>query len=233
MNNFEKNIIIAIDGFSSCGKSTLAKEIAQKINYTYIDSGAMYRAITLLAIRHNLIDGINVNEEELNKILDSVQIQFKLNKETHQQDIFINDENVSEDIRDIEVSDQVSIISKLKFVRQKLVELQRKLSKNKRIVMDGRDIGTVVFPDAELKIFMTASEDIRAKRRYDELVEKGIEVNLQDIRKNIKKRDFLDQNREESPLRKADDAIELNNSDLSKEEQLIWIENVLDEKFKK
>ena len=231
MKKLKKDIIIAIDGFSSCGKSTLAKEIAQEINYTYIDSGAMYRAITLLAIRHNLIDGINVNEEELSKILDSIQIQFKNNKETQQQDIFINDENVSDDIRDIEVSDQVSIISKLKLVRIKLVELQRILGKNKRIVMDGRDIGTVVFPDAELKIFMTASEEIRAKRRYDEMREKGIEVNLLDIQKNIRKRDFLDQNREESPLKKAEDAIELNNSNLTKEEQLIWIKNVLEEKF--
>ena len=233
MIKISKDIIIAIDGFSSCGKSTIAKEIANKINYTYIDSGAMYRAITLLAIRYNLFDGIKVNEEELTRIINEIEIKFKYNNIRNQQEIFINDENVNEEIRDIEVSDQVSVISKLKLVRTKLVEMQRNLGKEKRIVMDGRDIGTVVFPDAELKIFMTASEDIRAKRRYDELIEKGVEIYLNDVVKNIKKRDFLDQNREESPLRKAEDAIELNNSNMTREEQLKWIENILIEKFRR
>jgi len=233
MIKLSKDIIIAIDGFSSCGKSTIAKEIAHKINYTYIDSGAMYRAITLIAIRHNLFDGIKIDEKELSRLIDETEIKFKFNIFRNQQEIFINDENVNEEIRDIEVSDQVSLISKLKLVRIKLVDIQRNLGKSKRIVMDGRDIGTVVFPNAELKIFMIASEEIRAKRRYDEFINNGVEVYLKDIVKNIKKRDFLDQNREESPLRKAEDAIELDNSNMTREEQLKWIENVLIEKFGK
>ena len=226
------NIIIAIDGYSSCGKSTIAKGVAKKLNFTYIDSGAMYRAVTLLAIRNNIIDGISIEEKELQKLLEDIDIKFIQTKDSQSQDTYLNGENVESDIRDIEVSDHVSIISKISFVRKKMVDIQRELGKNKRIVMDGRDIGTVVFPDADLKIFMTASEHVRAKRRYDELSAKQVEVNLDEIVRNIHKRDFLDKNREESPLRKAEDAIELDNSEMTRDEQLEWIWDVICTRFK-
>ncbi|MEA3444029.1 MAG: (d)CMP kinase [Bacteroidota bacterium] len=232
MKRINKNIIIAIDGFSSCGKSTLAKEVAKKLGYTYIDSGAMYRAVTLAAIRVNIIDGVNLNEKILSELLASIKIDFRYNTKTKWQDTFLNNRNVENEIRDIDVSDQVSIISKIKIVRTKMVDLQRNMGKSKAIVMDGRDIGTVVFPDAELKIFMTASEDIRAKRRYDELIAKKKDVSLKDILINIQKRDMLDQTREESPLRKAKDAIVLDNSNRNRKQQLDWILNILEEKFK-
>ena len=233
MKNISKKIIIAIDGYSSCGKSTIAKEIATKLNFTYIDSGAMYRTVTLQALRNNnIIDGVSVDEKKLKELLDTMEIKFIFNNKTQLQETFLNKENVEDEIRDIEVSDHVSIISKVKIVRTKMVDIQRELGKDKGIVMDGRDIGTVVFPDAELKIFMTASEKVRAKRRYDELSVKHLEVNLEEIVKNIHKRDFLDKNREESPLRKADDAIELNNSEMTKVEQLQWIMDIISDRFK-
>ena len=231
MNQFDKNIIIAIDGFSSCGKSTLAKEVAEKLNYTYIDSGAMYRAVTLLAIKHNLIDGVKVDEDTLNKLLEDITIDFRFAPKSDKQETYLNNENVEEDIRDIEVSDQVSIISKVKLVRDRMVDLQREMGKRKRIVMDGRDIGTVVFPNAELKIFMTASEEVRAKRRFDELKAKGKDVLLKDIEINIQKRDLLDQTREESPLKKAKDAVVLDNSNLTREQQFDWVLDILFERF--
>lgn len=225
------NIIIAVDGHSSCGKSTLAKKLAKILNFTYIDSGAMYRAVTLAAIRANAIDGIEVNETLLTKILSQLDIRFQHNSAKDRQEIYMNGENIEDEIRDIEVSDSVSIISKLKFVRENLVTLQRKLSKNKRVIMDGRDIGTVVFPDAELKIFMTASEEIRAYRRFIEMKENGSDVKLESVKKNIHFRDFIDQTREESPLRQAEDAVVLDNTNLNIEESVEFVLNVIKEKY--
>ncbi len=231
MDQISDKIIIAIDGLSSCGKSTIAKELAEKLKYTYVDSGAMYRAVTLLAIQKDLIDGVNINLNELTVELNHIDIVFRYNEDLGRQEIYLNGQNVEDEIRDIEVSDCVSLVSKQKVVRHKMVDLQRKLGKNRGVVMDGRDIGTVVFPDAELKIYMIASEEVRAKRRFDELKLKNKDLTLEEIRKNIHHRDFIDQNREESPLRKAADAIELDNSDLNREEQLDWILNVYKEKI--
>lgn len=228
---FSPHIIIAIDGHSSCGKSTLAKMLASRLNFTYIDSGAMYRAVTLAALRENAVDGIDVNEALLKQVLAKIEIKFVYNASRKRQEIYLNGENVEDEIRDIEVSDSVSIISKLKLVRENLVSLQRKMSKNKRIIMDGRDIGTVVFPDAELKIFMTASEEVRAQRRYLEMKGKGSEVKFESVQKNIHFRDFIDQTREESPLKQAPDAIILDNSQLSIEESADWVMKIITEQF--
>jgi cytidylate kinase len=225
-----RKIIIAIDGYSSSGKSTIAKATAKHLGYKYIDSGSMYRAITLFALRNNLIDKATsiVNEEGLKKHIDSVHINFTINKEKGRQEIFLNNENVEEEIREMEVSNYVSFISKIKFVREKMVRIQQELGKEKGIVMDGRDIGTVVFPNAELKIFMNAKAEVRAKRRYKELVEKGLTVSYNEILENVKKRDHIDETRSESPLLKADDAVELDNSTMSEAEQLAWIVGLLD-----
>ena len=218
-----KDLIIAIDGFSSCGKSTVAKDLAKHLNYRYIDTGAMYRAITFYCLENKLINNKIVNEQKLKTELKNINIDFKFNSKTNQNEIYLNGKNIEKQIRGIEVSDNVSIISKIKFVRDFLVEQQRIMGKNKRIVMDGRDIGTVVFPNADLKIFMTADSDIRAKRRYNELTSKGVKVSFDEIKKNITERDYLDQNRKESPLKKANDALVLDNSNLSQKEQLNWI----------
>jgi len=225
-----RKIIIAIDGYSSSGKSTIAKATAKHLGYKYIDSGSMYRAITLFALRNNLIDKATslVNEEELKKQIDSIHINFTINKEKGRQEIFLNNESVEDEIREMEVSNYVSFISKIKFVREKMVCIQQELGKEKGIVMDGRDIGTVVFPNAELKIFMNAKAEVRAKRRYKELVEKGLTVSYNEILENVKKRDHIDETRSESPLLKADDAIELDNSTMSETEQLAWIVGLLD-----
>jgi cytidylate kinase len=223
MNISEKKLIIAIDGHSSCGKSTVAKDLAKKINYTYIDSGAMYRVVTLFAMRNNLVSDEKVDENKLNHLINQVSISFQYNETKQRHETFLNGELVEDEIRSLEVSNNVSLIAKIKFVREKMVAFQRELSKGGGVIMDGRDIGTVVFPNAELKIFMTADVEVRAIRRYKELKEKGDAVSLDDIRENVKKRDYIDENRDESPLKKADDAIVLNNSHLSKEEQLDWI----------
>ncbi|WP_282126136.1 (d)CMP kinase [Marinifilum flexuosum] len=223
MNISDKKLIIAIDGHSSCGKSTVAKDLAKKINYTYIDSGAMYRVVTLFAMRNALINDDKVDENKLSHLIDQVSISFQYNDEKQRHETYLNGELVEDEIRSLAVSNNVSLIAKIKFVREKMVAFQRELSKEGGVIMDGRDIGTVVFPNAELKIFMTADVEVRAIRRYKELKDKGEEVSLDDIRENVKKRDFIDENRDESPLRKADDAIVLNNSKLSKEEQLDWI----------
>lgn len=223
MNISEKKLIIAIDGHSSCGKSTVAKDLAKKINYTYIDSGAMYRVVTLFAMRNALINNEKVDENKLSHLIDQVSISFQYNDEKQRHETYLNGELVEDEIRSLAVSNNVSLIAKIKFVREKMVAFQRELSKEGGVIMDGRDIGTVVFPNAELKIFMTADVEVRAIRRYKELKDKGEEVSLDDIRENVKKRDFIDENRDESPLRKAEDAIVLNNSKLSKEEQLDWI----------
>ena len=229
--NLGQNITIAIDGHSSSGKSTVAKELAKKLSYTYVDSGAMYRAVTLFCMNKGLIQGSDVQEEELRRRMDQINIDFVLNNKTGMADTFLNGQNVENEIREIQVSNLVSPVSKIAFVRKALVKLQREISKGKGIVMDGRDIGTVVFPHAEIKIFMTASPEVRAKRRYDELKAKGSTVSLEDILQNVQQRDFIDSNREESPLKQAEDAILLDNSNLNREEQLQWIIALIEKRF--
>lgn len=218
-----KRITIAIDGHSSCGKSTMAKDLARKIGYVYIDTGAMYRAVTLYAIRHGLIKDGEVKSEALHDEMKNIHISFQLNTDTQRPDTYLNGVYVEREIRSMEVSHHVSQIAALPFVRTAMVDMQREMGKEKGVVMDGRDIGTVVFPDAELKIFVTASAEIRAQRRYDELTAKGEECQLADILENVKQRDYLDSTRETSPLRKADDAIVLDNSNMTIEEQSDWL----------
>jgi cytidylate kinase len=227
-----KKIIIAIDGFSSSGKSTMAKDLAKEIGYAYVDSGAMYRAVTLYCQQHNLIVNNDVDEATLQKEIENIHIEFNINPETGKSETFLNGENVENKIRSLAVSNPVSIISSIGFVRKAMVCQQQAYSINKGVVMDGRDIGTVVFPDAELKIYVTASPEIRAQRRYEELKQKGQEESFESILENIKKRDFMDQNRTESPLKKADDAIELDNSYMSAEEQKRWLLDLFKEKTK-
>ena len=219
-----EKIIIAIDGFSSCGKSTMAKDLAHELGYIYVDTGAMYRCVALYALQHKLFlkDG-EINIPELEAAMPNINISFKLNKETGRPDTYLNNENVENKIRTMEVSSHVSSIAAIPFVREALVAQQQKMGKDKGIVMDGRDIGTVVFPNAELKIFVTASPEVRAKRRYDELMEKGMEADYNEILENVKRRDYIDSHRDVSPLRKADDAIELDNSNISIEEQKQWL----------
>ena len=219
-----KKITIAIDGLSSCGKSTMAKMLAKEVGYIYVDTGAMYRAVTLFAMQNNMIapDG-HVDREALKAKMDTLRVEFKLNPETGKAETYLNGENVEREIRGMEVSAHVSAIAAIDFVRTALVAQQQRMGKDKGIVMDGRDIGTVVFPDAELKVFVTASAEVRAQRRYDELVEKGMEANYEDILHNVQQRDFIDSHREVSPLRKADDAIELDNSHLTIDQQLQWL----------
>ena len=227
----EKKVTIAIDGYSSCGKSTFAKMIAKEMNYIFIDSGAMYRAITLWCIRNDFVSDSYVNTESIVNGLINISVRFVLNPETNAPEIFLNSENVENQIRSLEVTKYVSEISQIPEVRNRLVELQRKMGADKGIVMDGRDIGTVVFPDADIKIFMTASVDIRAKRRYDEFKVKGIDVDLEEIRNGIIARDIADENRDISPLRKAEDAITLDNSRMSVEAQMTWIKEIIEKKL--
>lgn len=219
-----KKITIAIDGFSSCGKSTMAKDLAKEIGYIYVDTGAMYRSVTLFALRHNLFnaDG-TIRERELQEQMKDINISFQLNKTTGRPDTYLNGENVENDIRTMEISSHVSPIATLAFVREALVAQQQRMGAEKGIVMDGRDIGTVVFPKAELKIFVTASAEVRAQRRYDELKAKGMDADYADILKNVEERDYIDSHRATSPLRKADDAIELDNSNLTIAEQKKWL----------
>lgn len=223
MDRNTKKIVIAVDGFSSCGKSTMAKDLAKAIGYIYIDSGAMYRAVTLLALRRNLFlpDG-QVDTEKLRTILSDIRITFTLNSEGRPETC-LNGENVEKEIRGLEVSSHVSRIAALDFVRSELVRQQQLMGQEKGIIMDGRDIGTCVFPNAELKIFVVASAEIRAQRRYDELTAKGEKVQYEDILNNVQERDRIDTTRAVSPLRKADDAIELDNSHLTPEEQKEWL----------
>lgn len=216
-------IIVAIDGFSSCGKSTMAKDLAKEVGYAYVDSGAMYRSVTLFCQRNGLIKNDVVDEEALQKVIDTIKIEFHLNEETKKNETFLNGENVENEIRSLAVSNQVSIVSAIPFVRKAMVLQQQAYSKDKGIVMDGRDIGTTVFPDAELKIFLTASPEIRAQRRYDELKAKGQEEKYEDILENVKKRDYIDQNRAESPLRQAADAVLLDNGNMTIEGQKQWL----------
>jgi CMP/dCMP kinase len=217
-------ITIAIDGYSSCGKSTTAKALASKLNYVYIDSGAMYRAVTLYCLQKKLIKKNKaVDSKKLIALLDDIHISFKYNQQRGASDTYLNDENVEKEIRLMEVSSHVSKISTIKEVRQKLIAQQQKLGKKKGVVMDGRDVGTAVFPDAELKLFMTADVDIRTQRRYDELKAKGEKISFDDVRKNLEQRDYEDTHRKENPLVKAPDAIILDNSDLDEQQQLDFV----------
>ena len=222
-NQMEKKIVIAIDGHSSSGKSTMAKDLAREIGYTYIDTGAMYRAVTLYALRHQLIHGDQIDEAALQAALPSIEISFRRNPETIRPVTYLNGENVEQAIRGMEVADKVSPVAALGFVRRALVAMQQAMGKEKGIVMDGRDIGTVVFPDAELKLFVTASPEVRAQRRVDELRAKGEAVSYEEVLANVKKRDLIDSTRAESPLRQAPDALVLDNSNMSIAEQKQWL----------
>ncbi len=223
MNN--KKITIAIDGHSSCGKSTMAKQLAKRLGYVYVDTGAMYRTVTLFALRNGLFDANgNVNTDELKARMHEIEVSFKFNETTGKADACLNGEDVEKEIRLMEVSNHVSPIAAIPFVREEMVEQQRRMGKEKGIVMDGRDIGTTVFPDAELKIFVTASAEVRAQRRYDELTGKGENANYEEILKNVQERDYIDSHRAVSPLRQADDAILLDNSHMTIEEQNQWLE---------
>ncbi len=215
-------INIAIDGFSSCGKSTIAKGLAQKIGYIYIDSGAMYRAVGLYALRKGWITKEDIDEEALKQHIENIKIDFKTN-DSGGQDTYLNGENVENEIRSLEVANAASRVSAIGFVRHELVRQQQSMGLRKGVVMDGRDIGTVVFPDAELKIFVTATPEVRAKRRFDELQAKNIAGTYEETLANVRERDHRDTTRTESPLRKADDAIELDNSEITIEEQLQWV----------
>lgn len=225
-----KKIIIAIDGYSSCGKSTFARAIAMELNYIYIDSGAMYRAVTLYCLRKNYIGEGFVNTDIIISELRNIQIKFVYNPDISEYETSLNCENVESEIRGVNVSSFVSRISQIYEVRSRMVELQRQIGVFKGIVMDGRDIGTVVFPDAELKIFMTASVDIRAKRRFDELIKKGVDVDFETIKSNIIARDIADENRDISPLRRAEDAIVLDNTRMTVKQQMAWIKDIIVEK---
>jgi len=227
----KKKLIIAIDGYSSCGKSTFAKAIAKELNYIYIDSGAMYRAVTLYCLRRELVGTGVIHEQSIIGELKDIHVEFVFNPDISEYETFLNSENVEREIRGIEVSAHVSRISQIPEVRYRMVELQRQIGVFKGIVMDGRDIGTVVFPDAELKIFMTASVDIRAQRRYDELKTRGLNIDFEEIRKNIIARDITDENRDISPLRRADDAVILDNSRMTVGEQMDWVRRIIDDKI--
>ena len=218
-----KKITIAIDGHSSCGKSTMAKDLAREVGYVYVDTGAMYRSVTLFALRNGLFTADGINEDELRRRMPEIHISFKFNAETGRPDTYLNGELVEQDIRTMEVSNHVSPIAALGFVREAMVAQQQQMGKDKGVVMDGRDIGTTVFPDAELKIYVTASAEVRAQRRYDELKAKGMEADYDEILKNVQERDYIDSHREVSPLRKADDAIELDNSHMTIAEQKQWL----------
>jgi cytidylate kinase len=218
-----KKITIAIDGHSSCGKSTMAKDLAREVGYVYVDTGAMYRSVTLYALRNGLFTNEGIKEDELRQQMPNIQISFKFNPETGRPDTYLNGELVEQDIRTMEVSSHVSPIATLGFVREAMVAQQQQMGKDKGVVMDGRDIGTVVFPDAELKIFVTASAEVRAQRRYDELKAKDMEADYDDILKNVQERDYIDSHREVSPLKQAPDAILLDNSQMTIAEQKEWL----------
>jgi len=225
----QKSYTIAVDGYSSCGKSTFAKKIARELNLIYIDSGAMYRAVALYCLENRIYQNGETDIERLKKVLPSLIIEFRKNDADGNQDTYLNNRNVEKEIRSVSVSEAASTLSKIREVRERLVSLQRSMSSpevrpesSAGVVMDGRDIGTVVFPEADMKIFMTADVDIRAKRRYDELVAKGMRVDYDEVRENVIKRDHQDESRKESPLRKADDALVLDNSYINVAEQMEW-----------
>lgn len=218
-----RNITIAIDGYSSTGKSTIAKQLAKELSYVYVDSGAMYRAVALYALRNGYINEEKFDVNDFVKELHNINLKFKFNHQLGFAEMYLNNENVEHDIRTMEVSNFVSAVSAIPEVRCQLVKQQQKMGKDKGVVMDGRDIGTVVFPNAELKLFMTASPEIRAQRRYDELIKRGDKVDFDEVLKNVQSRDYIDSHREDSPLVMADDAIEIDNSNLSLEEQSLKI----------
>jgi len=219
-----EKIIIAIDGHSSCGKSTMAKELAKTIHYKYIDSGAMYRAVTLYCIKNGFFKDDVLDLEAIKQSINDIHVSFEFNEETGNSDTYINGENVEKQIRNMEVADKVSPVAAVGFIREAMVKQQQVMGEHKGIVMDGRDIGTVVFPDAELKLFVTARPEVRAQRRLDELIAKGESVSFDEVLKNIEKRDFIDSTRKDGPLRKADDAVVLDNSDMTIAEQndFLW-----------
>lgn len=227
-----KKITIAIDGFSSTGKSTIAKQLAKNLSYIYVDTGAMYRAVTLYAMNKQYINDFSFNKEALISDLSNIKLSFQFNEDLGFAEMYLNGKNVEKEIRTLEVSKLVSPIATISDVRRKLVLEQQEMGKNKGIVMDGRDIGTVVFPDAELKLFMTASPDKRAKRRYKELIDRGDDVNYTEILHNVVERDRIDSTREDSPLIKANDAIELDNSDMGLNEQFERIMSLVAQKLK-
>ena len=219
-----KKITIAIDGHSSCGKSTMAKDLARKVGYIYVDTGAMYRSVTLYALRNGLFnDDDSIKTDELEQQMDNIHITFQLNEETGRPDTYLNGECVEQEIRSLEVSNHVSPIAALGFVREAMVAQQQLMGQGGGVVMDGRDIGTVVFPNAELKVFVTASAEVRAQRRFNELKEKGMPADFDDILKNVVERDYIDSHREVSPLRQADDALLLDNSNMTIPEQNEWL----------
>ncbi len=226
-SNFSKPTVIAIDGYSSCGKSTFAKKLATLLNYTYIDSGAMYRAVTLFALQNKIDPGTPEGLEALIELLPGISVSFEAEGSAARGNTLLNGANVENEIRGVEVSSRVSEVSKIPQVRAMLVNLQRRIAGEQNIVMDGRDIGTVVFPDADLKIFMTASPNIRAQRRYDEYTNKGQQVSFGEILENIRQRDHLDETRKVSPLQQAADAVVLDNSDMTPDEQLTWIRPII------
>jgi cytidylate kinase len=224
-----KKITIAIDGFSSTGKSTLAKQLANHLGYVYVDTGAMYRAVTFFAMQNGYINAESFDKQTLINSLPNIKLQFKFNADLGFGEMYLNDVNVETEIRTIEVSSFVSKVAEVSEVRAKLVEQQKEMGKDKGIVMDGRDIGTVVFPNAELKIFMTASATTRAQRRYDELVAKGDTVTFEEVLANVEERDYIDTHREDSPLVMAEDAIEIDNSHLNREEQFKLVLELVNE----
>jgi cytidylate kinase len=221
-----RKITIAIDGYSSCGKSTMAKDLANRVKYSYIDSGAMYRVVTLYCLRNHLFEGDSPNESALKKHLDQIHIDFRYNEITGKSDAYMNGENVENEIRSMKVADKVSPVAAVGFVRETLVKQQQAMGKNKGIVMDGRDVGTMVFPNAELKIFVTARPEIRAQRRLAELTAKGENISLEEVLQNLTKRDFIDTTRKDGPLRQAADAVVIDNSDLTIDEQNKQIEEL-------
>jgi cytidylate kinase len=227
-----QKITIAIDGYSSCGKSTLAKALAQRLNYSYVDTGAMYRAVTLYALRNGIIDkDYNLDEQKLIDSLDQIELNFVFDSHHKTSETFLNGENVERFIRTMEVSNNVSKVSSIKKVREKMISLQRMMGKKKGVVMDGRDIGTNVFPKAELKLFMTADTDVRAQRRLDEMTSKGQYFTLDEVKHNLQERDYADSHRKENPLTQAEDAIILDNTDLSREEQLEFVLKLIEDTY--
>lgn len=225
-----KDIIIAIDGYSSCGKSTLAKALAKELQYVYIDTGAMYRAVALYFLRNNIMKKGEVILDKVENALEDITLNFQYNNQINKAETILNGVNVEQEIRGLEVSENVSKVSRIKSVRAKMVELQQKMGQQKRIVMDGRDIGTVVFPDAELKLFMTADEDVRAQRRFKELQEKGENITIEQVKKNIASRDFADTTREENPLKQANDAVVIDNTNITPQEQFDLVMKLVQER---
>lgn len=226
-----KKITIAIDGYSSTGKSTLAKQLAQKLGYVFVDTGAMYRAVTWFALQNNFINQNQLHKDQLLDALEAIQLEFQFNDQLGYAEMYLNNQNIEKEIRSLEVSNFVSKIAEISEVRAKLVQQQQAMGINKGIVMDGRDIGTIVFPNAEFKIFMTASAETRAQRRFDELSLKGDSVNYEEVLKNIQERDYIDTHRADSPLVIADDAIEIDNSYLSRDEQFQLVLELVEEQI--